>query len=150
MKTLIAQLNHVAGQRSIEGESSRLALEATADLFGLEAVADYAEGTPYTTMRIYQAADGSLINCWLEADGNGVVDRIEDGGLGFDEQVGWYINDLITQADAARQVGVSTQAVHNRIRAGDLRGYVNPEATAQRQGSILVRQSEIIELWHLI
>lgn len=52
-------------------------------------------------------------------------------------------NDLITQAEAARRVGVSTQAIHNATRDGRLTGYPNPDAEYERQGVTLVSQAAV-------
>lgn len=56
-------------------------------------------------------------------------------------------DDLITQAQAGRSAGITTQAVRNAITAGRLRGYKNPAAHKQRQGAILVSEAEVSLLW---
>ena len=55
--------------------------------------------------------------------------------------------DLITQATAAQKYGLTTQAVRNAITARRLRGYKNLAAHPERQGAILVSQSQVDELW---
>ena len=52
-------------------------------------------------------------------------------------------DDLITQADAARLAGVSTQAIHNATRNGRLVGYPNPNPEYERQGVTLVSQAAV-------
>lgn len=136
METLIAQLNHVAKFNQDHGDSPLDALEAAAREFMLEEIAEE------DTCRIYQATDGTLINAWIEGVQS---DNIDDGGLGFDDQVEWYVEkteDLITQAEAAELLGVSIQAVNNMIRDGRLRGYKNPDAN-QRQGRTLVSRTQV-------
>lgn len=36
---------------------------------------------------LYRAADGALINCWIDGPQS---QGIGEGGLGFDDQVSWY------------------------------------------------------------
>lgn len=58
--------------------------------------------------------------------------------------------DLITQADAARLAGVSTQAIHNATRNGRLVGYPNPNPEYERQGVTLVSQTAVEKIeWKL-
>ncbi len=52
-------------------------------------------------------------------------------------------DELITQAEAGRLLGKSTQAVNNDIRSGRLTGYHNPNAVYKRQGKILVSRQEV-------
>lgn len=52
-------------------------------------------------------------------------------------------DDLITQADAARLAGVSTQAIHNATRDGRLVGYPNPNPEYERQGVTLVSRAAV-------
>jgi len=137
MKTLIAQLNYVAKERA-EGDTPLSRLENASEIFGLKFVAEDDD------CRIYEAVDGTLINCWIV----GVeTDQITDGGLGFDDQVEWFINDLITQAQAVENGAPSVQAVNNAIRDGRLRGYKNLSAKYQRQGATLVSESASRKLW---
>jgi predicted transcriptional regulator len=39
--------------------------------------------------RIYRTLDGQLINLWIEGVS---CESVEDGGVGFDDQVTWYVN----------------------------------------------------------
>jgi hypothetical protein len=134
MQTLIEQLNHVARSMVDDDTTPTDALAKTAHLFMLVEVETSGES------RIYEAADGTLINCWL---GGAMSEEIKDGGLGFDDQIEWFVDDLITQAEAAEIVNVTTQAIHNAIRDGRLRGYKNPNAKRKRQGATLVSRSEV-------
>jgi hypothetical protein len=52
-------------------------------------------------------------------------------------------DELITQAEAGRLLGKSTQAVNNDIRSGRLTGYHNPDAVYERQGRTLVSREEV-------
>lgn len=58
-------------------------------------------------------------------------------------------DDLITQAEAAKLAGITTQGVHQAIRDGRLRGYNNPNAEYKRQGKVLVSKSAICKLWRI-
>lgn len=55
-------------------------------------------------------------------------------------------DELITQAEAGRLLGKSTQAVNNDIRSGRLTGYHDPDSAYERQGKTLVSRQEVSEL----
>lgn len=133
MKTLIEQLNKMALYHSDADIITTIGIDRVIKDFGLEFVAGDEN------CRIYKAADGTLINCWIEA-------AFEDW-LGFDDQIEWFVDDLITQAEAVELGAPSIQAVNNAIRDGRLRGYNNPDAEYQRQGKTLVSRAEIQNLW---
>lgn len=138
MKTLIAQLNHVARELAAGGISPLKAINKAASDFMLTEIAEQ------DSCRVYEAADGMLINCWIDGISS---DRIGDGGLGFDDQVTWFMDDLITQAEAKQIAGITTQAINQAIRDGRIRGYKNLDAKYQRQGVTLVSEREVRELW---
>jgi hypothetical protein len=55
----------------------------------------------------------------------------------------WTKNDqLITQAEAAKIKGVTTQAISNAVREGRLIGYIDPDAP-ERQGRTLVSKADV-------
>ena len=138
MKTLIEQLNKMALFHS-EGEAVDLpAIRRVVDDFGLKFVATDDDGFE-EQCHIYEAADGALVNCWISSPNR--------DGLGFDDQVAWFIEDLITQAQAAEIADVSTQAVNNAIASRRLRGYKNPSAKYQRQAATLVSEADVRKLW---
>lgn len=139
MKTLIAQLNYVARELAEGGLSPLKAINKAAADFMLTEVAEQ------DSCRIYEAADGTLINCWIEGVAS---DQIGDGGLGFDDQVTWFMDDLITQAEAAKIAGFEkVQHINNAIQTGRLRGYKNLNPKYQRQGATLVSEREVRERW---
>ena len=145
MKTLLAQLNFVAREYQDEGMEALDALNEVANVCHLNEVVENDQ------CRIYKAADGTLINAWI--GGNLMSDTIDEGGLGFDDQVEWFVNDLITQAEAADIMAGLTglkrlvQTIQGAIKDGRLRGYNNPDAEYQRQGATLVSENEVRELW---
>lgn len=53
-------------------------------------------------------------------------------------------NDLITQAEAARLAAVSVQAISQRINAGTLTAYIDPDSQGQRQGRRLVSLAQLM------
>ena len=55
--------------------------------------------------------------------------------------------NLITQAEAGRRAGISTQAINQAIRDGRLTGYKNANAAAKRQGATLVDEAQVREVW---
>ena len=63
-----------------EGEEALAACEAVARVNDLTEVKE--EGS----CRIYRTPDGHLLNLWIEGVQS---ERIEDGGLGFDDQIEW-------------------------------------------------------------
>jgi len=60
------------------------ALESVAAEQGMALVAEDE------TCAIYRTVDGQLINCWVAGVSSA---RIEDGGLGFDDQTEWYTDN---------------------------------------------------------
>jgi hypothetical protein len=64
-----------------EGHAALRAVEKAADANDLEEVREDEQ------CRIYRTPDGTLVNCWIEGVQS---ERIEDGGMGFDDQVDWY------------------------------------------------------------
>jgi hypothetical protein len=83
MDELIDNLNHFARNYVSDTRTPVQKLGIAAEFFGLELVAE--EGNT----RIYRTTRGQLVNCWIAAEGN-MSDRLEDGGLGFDDQTEWY------------------------------------------------------------
>lgn len=77
-RTYIEELNQHA--RSLDLDDPAGAVETTANVFGLTEVgrSDYCV--------LYRTPAGQYVNCWMDAEGN-MTDRIEDGGLGFDDQI---------------------------------------------------------------
>ena len=138
MKTLIAQLNHVAeyhySDGRSQGRSPLKALHMTASQFMLTFVTEQRDN------RIYLAADGTVIGCRIAG-----ADAIGEGGLGFTGDIAWYYDDLITQTEAARIRSVTVQAIHQAIRTGRLRPHRNPDAPLH-QGHILVRRADVEKL----
>lgn len=133
MQTLIAQLNKMALYHS-EGEVIDLpAIRRAVNDFGLEFVATDDDGFE-EQCHIYRAADGTLINCWIANPNR--------DGLGFDDQVIWFVDDLITQAEAAQLRGVTTQAIHQAIKDGRLRSYINSDAP-KHQGRTLISRKDV-------
>lgn len=59
----------------------------------------------------------------------------------------WIDEDLITQAEAARLAGISTQAVNNATRDGRLETYSNDEAANPRHGGRLVSRQQVQQRW---
>lgn len=55
--------------------------------------------------------------------------------------------DLITQGEAARLVGVSPQAVSNALRDGRLNAYEQEDAVGHRPGDRLVSRRDVERLW---
>lgn len=138
MQTLIDQLNKMALHHS-EGEVIDLpAIRRVIDDFGLEFVATDANEFGEEACRIFETADGTLINCWVYSPNR--------DGLGFDDQVNWFVGDLITQAAAADIAGVSISAVGEAVKKGRLRGYKNPNGK-RRQAGILVSEAEVRGRW---
>jgi hypothetical protein len=133
MKTLITQLNYAMKKHIDWGHSPVNAIDEVAHDFMLILIEDDGE-----QCRIYQAADGAMINCWHGPP--------TDDGYGFDDQTAWFMEDLITQAEAAEMTDVTISAIHQAIKDGRLHGYQNPDAP-QRQGRTLVSQSEVEKAW---
>lgn len=139
MQTLIEQLNKMALFHS-EGEVIDLpAIERVIDDFGLNFVATDKNDFGEEACRIFEAADGTLINCWIYSPNR--------DGLGFDDQVAWFVEDLITQAQAAEIAGVSISAIGEAIKKNRLRGYKNPSGKYQRQAATLVSEADVRKLW---
>lgn len=61
------------------------AMQAAATMADLEPIAEDKSGS-WTV--IYQGKDGRIVNAWFS--GHTTDERIEEGGLGFDDQVEWY------------------------------------------------------------
>lgn len=59
----------------------------------------------------------------------------------------WIDDDLITQAEAARIAGITTQAVHNATRDGRLDTYADDSATNPRHGGRLVSRQQVLKVW---
>ena len=59
----------------------------------------------------------------------------------------WIDGDLMTQAEAARRLGVSTQAIHNATRDGRLQTFDNEDAANPRQGAKLVSWQRCQQVW---
>lgn len=79
MSNLIDTLNATA--RAIDSGDAWKDLEAAAQQHGLTRIA------VSPTCHLYRAADGALVNCWVDG---GYSHNIEAGGIGFDDQTGWY------------------------------------------------------------
>lgn len=70
----------------------------------------------------------------------------------FEEEVDylitvWCRGDVMTQAEAAAQVGVSVQTISSGVKRRQIRGFVNPDATNPRRGAILVSLAEVRDQW---
>ena len=85
----------------------------------------------------------------VTADEQAAVDRLNErlaqwrnvGQAEFAEIVG------VTQAEAARLAGITTQAVHNATRNGRLETYANDDATNPRHGGKLVSRQQMQAVW---
>jgi len=134
MRTLISQLNYVMEKHIKFGDEPIEAIDQVVNDFMLMLIEDDGE-----QCRIYESGDGTLINCW--------VGPPSANGYGFDDQVEWFIDDLITQTLAADVAGVSVAAINNAIRDGRLRGYRQPGSIPHRPGSQLVSRNEVEKIW---
>lgn len=94
----------------------------------------------------------------VTADEQAAVDRLNErlaqwrnvGQAEFAEMVGVTeaeLLELITQAEAARLAGITTQAVHNATRDGRLETYANDDATNPRHGGKLVSRQQVQAVW---
>lgn len=78
----INNLNGTAQANAHAASDPYKALMQTADLFDLTLVKTDSDDA----LRIYETPDGHLVNLWLDAPGEGIA----EGGMGFDDQTGWY------------------------------------------------------------
>jgi len=81
MNEMIYRLNDIARKYEDDGMSALEAIEQVACDMGYEEVETQGAN------RIYRSPNGSLINAWIKGVSS---DHIEEGGLGFNNQVGWY------------------------------------------------------------
>lgn len=95
--------------------------------------------------------DGAI--WWLDLDIDQILDdnaswhigTLENAALAFREEFDSEF-ELITQAEAAAIVGITTQAINQATRDGRLRTYKNLYAPV-RQGRTLVNKSDIKKIW---
>lgn len=86
-KAQIVELNDYALRLPHPAADPVAALAVTARHFALTLV--HEDGG----VMLYRDPQGSLVNCWVGGEGKMRDDRIEDGGLGFDDQVGLHEQD---------------------------------------------------------
>lgn len=97
-------------------------------------------GTHYLESTTVWAEDGTVSEFSPAFRSGDLVDAIEAARRWIDE-------DLITQAEAARLAGITTQAVHNATRDGRLETYANDDATNPRHGGKLVSRQQVQAVW---
>ena len=134
MQTLINQLNYMANLHS-NNSITIVEIDKVVKDFGLVLESETE------ACRIYKSSDGTLINCWIDANFS--------DWLGFDNQIEWFIDDLITQSDAAKLANVSIAAINNAIADGRLRGYRIKGSLPGKPGANQVSKIEVIKAWNL-
>lgn len=81
---MIEQLNGIARNHAANGMDATDALEAAASELDLTEVARSDD----EQCRIYEYGEGVYFNCWFEGV---IADDITDGGMGFDDQIEWWV-----------------------------------------------------------
>lgn len=108
--------------RELDAYAQSLAVDGALEpIAALETAATYYHLEPLATVegrRAYRTPGGRIINCWLSVADTSTP-HIGPGGIGFDNQIGWYMpvryNDLPVQAEAL-------------ARADDVRPYSEPDS----------------------